>query len=160
MKHAATLFSISSLALAVALPAAAVGPAQGLQRASGLWKVTPSTSPFSWEICVDHAKDRLIDDDLWTNFEQECKIESKSADVDGYNVMSNCPDAKLAISFKGDLVKSYMLTAATSFSMNGKTETQQTIVNGSFQGACPTDMDPGVKKMRGGLKMKSLYINR
>jgi hypothetical protein len=64
MKPAILLLSIPVLALAVALPAAAVEPPQRLQRASGLWKVTPTTSPFSWEICVDQTRDRLIDDDL------------------------------------------------------------------------------------------------
>lgn len=160
MKYAAILFSIPVIALAAALPVAADESSQRMQRASGLWKVTPATSPFSWEICVDQAKDRLIDDDLWANFEQECKIESKSGNGDGYSFISSCPDAKLAASFKGDLTKSYILTADTSFELNGKTETQRTIVNGSFQGACPADMEPGVKKMRGGMKMKSLYINR
>lgn len=160
MKYPVRLLSIPLLALTVALPAAAVEPAQRLQRASGLWQVTPATSPFSWEICVDQAKDRLIDDDLWANFEQECKIESQSRNANGYTFASTCPDAKLAGSFKGDLAKSYMLTADTSFDVNGKPETQHTVVNGSFKGACPADMEPGVKKMRGGMKMKSLYIGR
>lgn len=160
MKYAATLLAIPFLGLAVALPVAAIESTEGLQRASGLWKVTPSTSPFSWEICVDHGKDRLIDDDLWDNFEKECKIESRSGAGDGFNFTSTCADAQMSVSFKGDLVKSYVLTADTAFSMNGKTETLHTIINGSFQGACPTDMEPGVKKMHGGLKLKSLYINR
>lgn len=96
---------------------------------------------------------------LGSDFEQECKIESQSGTND-YNFKSSCPDAKLAGSFKGDLTKSYKLTADTSFESNGKTETQHTVINGSFQGACPADMEPGVKKMCGGLKMKSPYINR
>ena len=160
MKKAAELLSIPVLAFAIALPVAAVEPSQRLQRASGLWQVIPSSSPFSWEICVDQAKDRLIDDDLWANFEQECKIESKNGDGDGYSFNAVCPDATLAVSFKGDLAESYTLTAVTSFDLRGKTETQRTVVNGSFQGACPADMEPGVKKMRGGLKIKNLYINR
>lgn len=160
MKYAALLLAIPVIALAVALPAAAVEPPQRLQRASGLWKVTPTTSPFSWEICVDQAKDRLIDDDLWANFEQECKIESKNGNGESYSFKSSCPDAKLSASFEGNLEKSYVLTADTSFELNGKTETQRTIVNGSFEGPCPADMEPGVKKMRGGMKMKSLYIDR
>ena len=79
---------------------------------------------------------------------------------DGYSFKSSCPDARLAGSFKGDLAKSYTLTADTSFELNGKTEVQHNVLNGTFQGACPADMAPGVKKMRGGMKMKSLYINR
>lgn len=160
MKYFAIFLWIPVITLAVTLPAAAVEPSQRLQRASGLWKVTPSTSPFSWEICVDQPKDRLIDDDLWSDFEQECKIESESGKGDGYNFKSSCPDAKLAGSFSGDLAKSYVLTADTSFDLNGKIKTQHTVINGIFQGACPADMEPGVKKMRGGMKMKSLYINR
>ena len=39
--------------------------------------MTPATSPFSREICVDQQRDRLIDDDLWTDFEQECTLESQ-----------------------------------------------------------------------------------
>lgn len=97
---------------------------------------------------------------LGSDFEQECKIESQSGNGGDYDFKSSCPDAKLAGSFKGDLAKSYKLTADTSFELNGKTETQHTVISGSFHGACPADMEPGVKKMRGGLKMKSLYINR
>jgi len=160
MKRSTTLLLIPVLTLAVVLAAAAVGPAQRLQRASGLWKVTPSTSPFFWEICVDQTKDRLIDDDLWDDFEKECKIESTNGNGDGYSFTSICPDAKLAGSFKGDLVKSYILTADTSFDLNGKIEVQHDIINGRFQGACPADMEPGVKKLRGGLKLKSRYDNR
>ena len=160
IKRTATVLLMTVLPFAMAAPAAAAEPAQRLQRASGLWKVTPATSPFSWEICVDQARDRLIDDDLWANFEQECKIESHSGNGDGYSFKSSCPDARLAGSFKGDLAKSYTLTADTSFELNGKTEVQHNVLNGTFEGACPADMAPGVKKMRGGMKMKSLYINR
>ncbi|AIR90607.1 DUF3617 domain-containing protein [Pseudomonas cremoricolorata] len=160
MKCSAMFLWVPVIALAVTLPAAAVEPTHRLQRASGLWKVTPATSPFSWEICVDQSKDRLIDDDLWAGFEQECKIESESGKGDGYTFTSTCPDAKMSGSFRGDLAKSYVLTADTSFDLNGKLETQHYVVNGVFQGACPADMEPGVKKMRGGMKLNSLYLNR
>lgn len=152
---------IAAVLLITVLPlASAADPAQRLQRSSGLWKVMPTTSPFSWEICVDQAKDRLIDDDLWGHFEQECKIESQSGLGDGYSFNSTCPDAKLTGSFKGDLTKSYTLTADTFFDLNGKTEVQHHVIIGTFQGACPADMAPGVKKMRNGMKMKSLYGDR
>ena len=154
------IFLSTAIALSVTLSEAAAEPSLRLQRASGLWKVTPSTSPFSWEICVDHAKDRLIDDDLWSDFEQECKIESKSGSGDSYSFKSRCPEAIMAGTFKGDLAKSYVLTADTSFELNGKNERQRTVINGSFQGACPVDMEPGVKKMRGGMKINSPYSNR
>lgn len=55
MKYAATRLSFPFLGLALALPVAAIESTEDLQRASGLWKVTLSTSPFSWEICVDHG---------------------------------------------------------------------------------------------------------
>ncbi|UNK68407.1 DUF3617 domain-containing protein [Pseudomonas simiae] len=159
MKFFAILLS-TAIAFSVTFLASAAEPSLRLQRASGLWKVTPSTSPFSWEICVDHEKDRLIDDDLWSDFEQECKIESKSGNVDSYSFKSRCPEAIMAGSFKGDLAKSYVLTADTSFELNGKIERQHTVINGSFQGECPADMEPGVKKMRGGMKINSPYSNR
>lgn len=94
MKRTATLMlmTLISLPLALAATAVAAEPAQRLQRASGLWKVTPTTSPHSWEICVDQGKDRLIDDDLWANFETECQIESQSRDGDSYRVQASCPD--------------------------------------------------------------------
>lgn len=56
MKKAAELLSVPVLALAIALPAAAVEPSQRLQRASGLWQVIPSSSPFSWEIYAVHRR--------------------------------------------------------------------------------------------------------
>ena len=160
IKRTATVLLMTVLPFAMAAPAAAAEPAQRLQRASGLWKVTPATSPFSWEICVDQAKDRLIDDDMWTNFEQECKIESQSRQGDSYQFASSCPDARLAGTFKGDLAKAYTLSADTTVQVNGKSEVQRTELAAVFQGACPAGLAPGAKKMRGGMVMKSLYTDR
>jgi len=160
MKRSATLFLMSIFCAAAATPASAAEPAQRLQRATGLWKVTPATSPFSWEICVDQQRDRLIDDDLWSDFEQECQIASQSRQGDSYAFQSSCPGAKLAGSFKGDLAKAYTLTADTTIELNGKTEVQRTELAGEFLGACPAGLAPGAKKMRGGMVMKSLYISR
>lgn len=160
MKRSATLFLMTILPLCAATFASAAEPPQRLQRATGLWKVTPATSPFSWEICVDHERDRLIDDDLWSDFEQECKIESQSRQGDSYHFQSSCPDTRLAVTFKGDLAKAYTLSADTTMQVNGKSEVQHTELAGLFQGACPAGLAPGVKKMRGGMVMQSLYIKR
>jgi len=159
MQRSAPLLLMAILSLSAAC-AAAAEPAQRLQRATGLWKVTPATSPFSWEICVDHARDRLIDDDLWSGFEQECKIESQSRQGDSYQFASSCPDARLAGTFKGDLAKAYTLSADTTVQVNGKSEVQRTELAAVFQGACPAGLAPGAKKMRGGMVMKSLYTDR
>ena len=147
-------------AMATAASASAAEPAQRLQRASGLWKVTPATSPFSWEICVDQARDRLIEDDLWSDFEQECTIDSQRREGDSYQFESTCPGARLAGSFRGDLATSYTLHSETSMELNGKTEVQRMELAGVFLGACPAGLAPGAKKMRGGMVMKSLYTNR
>ncbi|MBW3509721.1 DUF3617 family protein [Janthinobacterium sp. NKUCC06_STL] len=160
MQRSAPLFLMTILALSTATFASAAEPAQRLQRATGLWKVTPATSPFSWEICVDHARDRLIDDDLWSDFEQECKIESHSRQGDSYHFQSNCPDARLAVTFKGDLAMAYTLSADTTVQVNGKSEVQRTELAAVFHGACPAGLAPGAKKMRGGMVMKSLYTDR
>ena len=160
MQRSAPLFLMTILALSTATFASAAEPAQRLQRATGLWKVTPATSPFSWEICVDHARDRLIDDDLWSDFEQECKIESHSRQGDSYHFQSSCPDARLAVTFKGDLAKAYTLSADTTVQISGKSEVQRTELAAVFQGACPAGLAPGAKKMRGGMVMKSLYTDR
>ena len=159
-KRSAPLLLMSVLSLCVATCAFAAEPAQRLQRATGLWKVTPATSPFSWEICVDQQRDRLIEDDLWTDFEQECQIESQSRDGDTYQFQSSCPGARLDGSFKGDLAKAYTLIADTTMELNGKTEVQRLELSGVFLGACPAGLAPGAKKMRGGMVMKSLYSNR
>lgn len=158
MKRSATLFLMTIFCAAASVSAAE--PVQRLQRATGLWKVTPATSPFSWEICVDQRHDRLIDDDLWSDFEHECQIASQSRQGDSYTFQSSCPGARLAGSFKGDLAKAYTLTADTTMELNGKTEVQRTELAGVFLGACPAGLAPGVKKMPGGMVMKSLYINR
>ncbi|QKY09413.1 DUF3617 family protein [Janthinobacterium lividum] len=160
MKRRATLFLMTILPLCAATFASAGEPVQRLQRATGLWKVTPATSPFSWEICVDQPRDRLIDDDLWSGFEQECKIESQSRQGDSYQFEAACPDARLAGAFKGDLAKAYILSADTTVQVNGKNEVQHTELAAVFQGACPAGLAPGAKKMRGGMVMKSLYIKR
>ena len=160
MKRSATLFLMTILPLCAATFASAAEPVQRLQRATGLWKVTPATSPFSWEICVDQQYDRLIEDDLWSDFEQECTIMSQSREGDSYQFQSSCPGAMLAGSFKGDLAKAYTLIADTTMELNGKTEVQRTELTGVFLGACPAGLAPGAKKMRGGMVMKSLYINR
>ena len=160
MKRSATLFLMTILPLCGATFATAAEPVQRLQRATGLWKVTPATSPFSWEICVEQQHDRLIDDDLWSDFEQECQIESQSRAGDSYTFQSSCPGARLAGSFKGDLARAYTLVADTTIELNGKTEVQRTELAGVFQGACPAALAPGAKKMRGGMVMKSLYLNR
>ncbi|WP_425254454.1 DUF3617 domain-containing protein [Janthinobacterium sp. NFX145] len=160
MQRSAPLFLMTILALSTATFASAAEPAQRLQRATGLWKVTPATSPFSWEICVDHARDRLIDDDLWSDFEQECQIESHSRQGDSYHFQSSCPDARLTVTFKGDLAKAYTLSADTTVQINGKSEVQRTELAAVFQGACPAGLAPGAKKMRGGMVMKSLYTDR
>ncbi len=158
MKRSATLFLMTIFCAATSVTAAE--PAQRLQRATGLWKVTPATSPFSWEICVDQERDRLIDDDLWTDFEQECQIASQSRQGDSYHFQSSCPDTRLAVTFKGDLAKAYTLSADTTVQVNGKSEVQHTELAGLFQGACPAGLAPGAKKMRGGMVMQSLYIKR
>ena len=135
-------------------------PVQRLQRATGLWKITPETSPFSWDICVDHAKDRLIDDDLWSDFEKECRIGSQQRDGDRYGFTASCPGAELTGKYAGNLDKAYTLTGDVTFQVNGKTEVQHHVLKASFEGECPADLRPGEKKMRGGMVMKSLYINR
>lgn len=140
--------------------AIAAEPVQRLQRATGLWKVVPAGSPFSWEICVDQAKDRLIDDDLWADFEKECSIDSQSRDGGGYRFTASCPDARLSGSFQGDLAKAYTLTADVAVEVRGQAEVQHHTLNASHAGACPEGLAPGAKKMRGGLVMKSLYQNR
>ncbi|MGX9782311.1 DUF3617 domain-containing protein [Janthinobacterium lividum] len=160
MKRRATLFLMTILPLCAATFASAGEPVQRLQRATGLWKVTPATSPFSWEICVDQPRDRLIDDDMWSGFEQECKIESQSRQGDSYQFEAACPDARLAGAFKGDLAKAYTLSADTTVQVDGKNEVQHTELAAVFQGACPAGLAPGAKKMRGGMVMKSLYIKR
>lgn len=160
MKRSATLFLMTILPLCAATSAAAAEPAQRLQRATGLWKVTPASSPFSWEICVDQERDRLIEDDLWTDFERECTIASQRREGDSYTFQSSCPGATLAGSFKGDLARAYTLTADTTMELNGKSTVQRTELAGVFQGACPAGLAPGAKKMRGGMVMKSLYLNR
>ncbi|QKY03846.1 DUF3617 family protein [Janthinobacterium lividum] len=160
MKRRATLFLMTILPLCAATFASAGEPVQRLQRATGLWKVTPATSPFSWEICVDQPRDRLIDDDLWSGFEQECKIESQSRQGDSYQFEAACPEARLAGAFKGDLAKAYTLSADTTVQVNGKNEVQHTELAAVFQGACPAGLAPGAKKMRGGMVMRSLYIKR
>ena len=160
MKRSATLFLMTILPRCAATFASAAEPVQRLQRATGLWKVTPATSPFSWEICVDQQYDRLIEDDLWSDFEQECTIMSQSREGDSYQFQSSCPGAMLAGSFKGDLARAYTLTADTTMELNGKTEVQRTELAGVFQGACPAGLAPGAKKMRGGMVMQSLYIKR
>ncbi|MGK5026134.1 DUF3617 domain-containing protein [Janthinobacterium sp. RB2R34] len=160
MKHAAALLLLTVFSSSAAITASAAEPVQRLQRASGLWKVTPASSPFSWEICVDQSKDRLIDDDLWANFEAECKIASQSRDGDSYRFQASCPDAGLAGTFKGDLAKAYTLSADTTFELKGKTEVQHTEIKATFEGACPAGLAPGVKKMRGGMLIESLYQNR
>lgn len=142
------------------IPAMADEPVQRLQRATGLWRIIPDTSPFSWEICVDHAKDRLIDDDLWSDFEKECRIGSQKRDGDRYSFTASCPGAELTGKYAGDLDKAYTLTGDVTFEVNGKTEVQHHVVKASFAGACPADRRPGEKKMRGGMVMKSLYENR
>ena len=159
MQRSASLLLMAILSLSAAC-AAAAEPAQRLQRASGLWKVTPATSPFSWEICVDRERDRLIEDDLWTDFEQECTIASQQRDGDSYRFASSCPGATLEGAFKGDLDKAYTLHADTTLELNGKTQVQRTELAGEFLGACPAGLAPGAKKMRGGMVMKSLYDNR
>lgn len=160
MTRSAPLILMAILSLCAATAASAAEPAQRLQRASGLWKVTPATSPFSWEICVDQQRDRLIDDDLWSDFEQECTIESQHRDGDSYVFQSSCPGARLAGSFNGDLNKAYTLTADTTMELNGKSEVQRMALTGEFQGACPAGLAPGAKKMRGGMVMKSIYSKR
>ena len=160
MTRSATLLLITIFSLGAATAAQAAEPAQRLQRATGLWKVTPATSPFSWEICVDQRYDRLIDDDLWSDFEQECQIKTQSRDGDSYRVQASCPDAGLSATFKGDLAKAYTLSADTTMELNGKTEVQRTELAAEFMGACPAGLAPGAKKMRGGMVLKSLYLNR
>ncbi|WP_198043913.1 DUF3617 domain-containing protein [Janthinobacterium sp. 1_2014MBL_MicDiv] len=160
MQRSATLLMMSILPWCLATAAWAAEPAQRLQRATGLWKVTPTTSPFSWEICVDQDRDRLIDDDLWSDFEQECTIASQARDGDSYVFQSSCPGAMLAGHFKGDLAKAYTLSSDTTMELNGKTEVQHLELEGVFQGACPAGLAPGAKKMRGGMVMKTLYTHR
>ena len=160
MQRSAPLLLITILSLCGVTAASAAQPAQRLQRASGLWKVTPATSPFSWEICVDHERDRLIEDDLWSDFEQECTIDSQRREGDSYQFESTCPGARLAGSFRGDLATSYTLHSETSMELNGKTEVQRMELAGVFLGACPAGLAPGAKKMRGGMVMKSIYSNR
>lgn len=160
MQRSAPLLLITILSLCGVTAASAAQPAQRLQRASGLWKVTPATSPFSWEICVDHERDRLIEDDLWSDFEQECTIESQHRDGDRYDFQSSCPGARLAGHFKGDLAKAYTLSSDTTMELNGKAEVQHLALAGVFLGACPAGLAPGAKKMRGGMVMKSVYSNR
>jgi hypothetical protein len=44
--------------------------------------------------------------------------------------------------------------------VNGKSDVRHYGLNATCEGACPTGLAPGAKKMRGGLVMKSLYQNR
>jgi hypothetical protein len=161
MPHAAqrTLLLMAILSLSAAC-AAAAEPAQRLQRASGLWKVTPATSPFSWEICVHRERDRLIEDDLWTDFEQEVHDRVATARRRQLPLRVQLPRRHAGGRLQGDLDKAYTLRADTTLELNGKTQVQRTELAGEFLGACPVGLAPGAKKMRGGMVMKSLYDNR
>ncbi|PHV28818.1 hypothetical protein CSQ93_06540 [Janthinobacterium sp. BJB426] len=70
------------------------------------------------------------------------------------------PDARLAVTFKGDLARAYTLSADATVQVNGKSKVQRTELAAMFQGACPAGLAPGAKKMRGGMVMKSLYTDR
>ncbi|MYM33817.1 hypothetical protein GTP38_05620 [Duganella sp. FT94W] len=132
------------------------------QRASGLWKVTPEHSPFSWEICVQADKDRIIEDDVWAGFERECVLESQQKEGAAYRYTAVCDKTtRLSLSMSGDFASAYKIEFSTTYpGLGGKLETQQDTLTGRFAGACPAAIPPGAKQMTRGPLIKSPYGQR
>jgi hypothetical protein len=130
------------------------------KRSSGLWEVT-SNSPFAWSICVSADKDRLIDDDLWSNFDNECELKSQQNNGKGYSFSAVCEETTtLTGTIEGDFSSSYKAVAITSFMLNGEKHNQTSTLEGRFIGECPLDLPPGTKKMMNGMTIKGIYEKR
>lgn len=152
---------LSVLLLATLSFAAAAQQAAPLQRASGLWEVKPETSPYSWQICVTQAKDHLIEDDIWSDFDKECKMGAHSREGSNFRFGATCEgDVRMTGTVDGDLASAYKAVVTTSFTAMGKQETQTHVVNGRRLGECPANLEPGAKKMNTGIVTKSIYRNR
>jgi hypothetical protein len=133
------------------------------RRASGLWEITPTTSPFSWSFCALTEKDHLVEDDLWSNFDKECELQSQDREGSTYRFVALCDKktTRLTGTIEGDLSTEYVATTVASFKLLDGTESaRRDVVKGKRVGDCPTDLPPGTKKMKGGLILRGFYDKR
>ncbi|MBV7538798.1 hypothetical protein KW842_23780 [Duganella sp. sic0402] len=149
-------------ALLLACAASSAADTAPPQRASGLWQVTPEHTPFSYEICVQADKDRILEDDVWSGFERECVLESQQRDEQGQRLVAVCDKTtRLTVSMTGDFVSAYKIAFTATYPLpGGKLETQSDTLQGRFAGVCPDTIPPGAKQMKRGPLIKSPYGQR
>lgn len=134
------------------------------KRASGLWEITPATSPFSWSFCALTEKDHLVEDDLWSNFDKECELQSQGREGSTYRFVALCANktTRLTGTIEGDLSAEYVATTivASVKRLDDTESARRDVVKGKRVGDCPADLPPGTKKMKGGLILRGFYDKR
>jgi hypothetical protein len=134
-----------------------------LRRASGLWEITPTKSRFAWSFCALTEKDHLIEDDLWSNFDQECELQSQDREGSTYRFVALCDKktTRLTGTIEGDLAIDYVATTMATFKLlDGTESTQRNVVKGKRVGDCPTELPPGAKKIKSGFILRGFYDKR
>jgi hypothetical protein len=132
------------------------------KRASGLWRTAGlSGVGYGWDMCVQTEKDHLIEDDLWMNFQKECRFLSQSREGEQYRFEAVCEDqTKLSAVIEGDFSSHYKATTISSSVVDAKTTTRRIVVHAQRVGECPADIPPGAKKLLSGARTKSVYDKR
>lgn len=159
-RRVAFLCPVSALGLSLAglLSSGAAFAGDLPQRKAGLWTVTSQDNAFAdWKMCVDDTLYNLVESDVWSDFKDECVVQSFERDGDNYKLAAKCDSsfagaADLSVALDGDFSTRYRLSIRTeSPGMGGQTVVQSSTLNAKFVGACPEGLAPGAKEMRGGM---------
>lgn len=128
------------------------------QRKAGLWAVTSQDNAFAdWKMCVDDARYNLVESDVWSDFTDECAVQSHEREGESYKFTAKCESGAtgavdLSVTLTGDFSTHYRLSVRTeSAGPGGHTVVQSSTLDANFVGACPKELAPGAKEMRGGM---------
>ncbi|RDL50375.1 hypothetical protein BLJAPNOD_01496 [Ensifer sp. M14] len=159
-RHAGSRCSVALLGLSLTVLLAS-GPALAddlPQRKSGLWAFTSQDNAFAdWKMCVDDTSYNLVESDIWSDFRDECEVQSFDRDGASYKLAAKCLSgftgaADLFVALDGDFSTRYRLSIRTeSAGLSGEMVVQSSTLDAEFVGACPEGLVPGAKEMRGGM---------
>lgn len=140
-------------ALLAAWPPAAVAADDFPKRQTGLWVFdSPDNRLVKGSLCVDDTHTNFIETDIWSNFARECGITNSVGKLTSREIEANCKSSmtgkvKLTVTYDGDFASRYHFVSVSLFEgMDGKDDQLISTVEAVYQGQCPDNMKPGMRR--------------
>jgi hypothetical protein len=123
------------------------------KRQSGLWVFdSPDNRLVKGSLCVDDTHTNFVETDIWSNFAQECVIIDSVGKLTSREIEANCKSSmtgkvRLAVTYDGDFISRYHFVSVSLFQgVGGKDDQLTSTVEAVYQGQCPDNMKPGMRR--------------